>query len=156
MYKRLHVKYPLLLSDFNKTWIFSIDFSKNTQTSNFMKISPVGNELLHAGARTDGRTDMTKLVVALRNFTNARKNGICQGWKCTRSREPYCWIQLRHESRLYLFLLCTYTSTVSALTLILTLALSLLFINTYTDTLAVSLLFINTYTSTASALTLTH
>jgi hypothetical protein len=38
------------------------------------------------------------------------------------------------------FLLCTYTSSVSALTLILTLALSLL--------------FINTYTSTASALTL--
>jgi len=38
--------------------------------------------------------------------------------------------------------LCTYTSTVSALTLILTLALSLL--------------FINTYTSTASVLTLTH
>jgi len=38
--------------------------------------------------------------------------------------------------------LCTYTSTVSALTLILTLALSLL--------------YINTYTSTASALTLIH
>jgi len=45
-------------------------------------------------------------------------------------------------NNVYTFLLCTYTSTVSALTLILTLALSLL--------------YINTYTSTASALTLTH
>jgi hypothetical protein len=43
---------------------------------------------------------------------------------------------------MYTFLLCTYTSTVSALTLILTLALSLL--------------YINTYTTTASALTMTH
>jgi len=25
-YIGLHVKYPLLLSDFNKTWIFSTDF----------------------------------------------------------------------------------------------------------------------------------
>ena len=34
-----------------------------------MKIRPVGAELFHA----DGRTDMTKLVVALRNFANAPK-----------------------------------------------------------------------------------
>ena len=26
MYIGLHVKYPLILSDFNYTWIFSIDF----------------------------------------------------------------------------------------------------------------------------------
>jgi len=32
-------------------------FSKNTQIANFMKIRPVGYELLHA----DRRTDMTKL-----------------------------------------------------------------------------------------------
>jgi hypothetical protein len=32
-----------------------------------MKISPVGAELFHA----DGRTDMTKLTVAFRNFANA-------------------------------------------------------------------------------------
>jgi hypothetical protein len=32
-----------------------------------MKIRPVGAELLHA----DGQTDMTKLIVAFRNFANA-------------------------------------------------------------------------------------
>jgi len=31
--------------------------------SNFMKIRPVGAELFHADGRTDGRTDMAKLVV---------------------------------------------------------------------------------------------
>jgi hypothetical protein len=45
-------------------------FSKNTQISNFMKIRPVGAELFHA----NGRTDMTKLTVASRNFANAPKN----------------------------------------------------------------------------------
>jgi hypothetical protein len=64
MYIGLHVKYPLLLSDFNENWIISTDFSKNTQISNFTKIRPAGAELFDA----DGRTDMTKLVVALRNF----------------------------------------------------------------------------------------
>jgi len=40
----LHVKYPLFLSDFNYTWIFSTDFQKNSQISNFRKILPVGAE----------------------------------------------------------------------------------------------------------------
>jgi hypothetical protein len=31
-------------------------FSKNTQISNFMKIRPMGAELLHAGGRADGQT----------------------------------------------------------------------------------------------------
>jgi hypothetical protein len=34
-----------------------------------MKILPVRAEFLH----TDGQTDMTKLIVAFRNFANARK-----------------------------------------------------------------------------------
>jgi len=37
---------------------------------------------------------------------------------------------------MYTFWLCTYTNTVSALTLILTLALSLPYINTYTNTVS--------------------
>jgi hypothetical protein len=43
----------------------------------FLKIGPVGAELFHAdrwrGGRADGRTDMTKLIVAIRNFANALK-----------------------------------------------------------------------------------
>ena len=31
MYKRFHVKHPLFVSDFNKTWIFLTGFRKNTQ-----------------------------------------------------------------------------------------------------------------------------
>jgi len=38
-----------------------------------MNILSLGAELLHAGGRTDGQTDMTKLIVAYRNFANALK-----------------------------------------------------------------------------------
>jgi hypothetical protein len=38
-----------------------------------MKHRPVGAELFHADRRTDIRTDMTKLIVAFRNFANAPK-----------------------------------------------------------------------------------
>jgi len=41
--------------------------SKNTQTQNVMKIRSVGAELFHA----DGRRDVTKTTVALRNFAKA-------------------------------------------------------------------------------------
>jgi len=40
------------LSDFNETLIFSIDFSKNPQTSDLMKIRPVGAELFLADGQT--------------------------------------------------------------------------------------------------------
>jgi len=39
---------------------------KNTQTSNFMKIRPMGAELFHTG--------MTKLIITLCNFANAPTN----------------------------------------------------------------------------------
>ena len=48
MYVGIHLKYPLFLSDFNETWIFSRDFLKTTQISNFMRICPVGAEVFHA------------------------------------------------------------------------------------------------------------
>jgi hypothetical protein len=70
---RCSCKVPLLLSNFNETWIFSTDFrKKNPQISNFMKIRPVTAELFHGYRRT--KTDMTKLIVAFRNFANAPKN----------------------------------------------------------------------------------
>jgi hypothetical protein len=41
--------------------------------SNFMKICTVGAKLFHAGRRTDGRTDMAKLIVAFCKFANTPK-----------------------------------------------------------------------------------
>jgi len=41
-----------------------------------MKIRLVGAEWLHADGRRDRRTDMTKLVISLRNFASAPKNEI--------------------------------------------------------------------------------
>ena len=54
--------------------LMRIEFSryflkKILRTSSFMKIGPVGAELLHA----DGRTDMTKLIVAFRSFAKGHE-----------------------------------------------------------------------------------
>ena len=38
-----------------------------------MKIRLLEAELLHAGGRTDGYTDITKLLVVFRNFSNVPK-----------------------------------------------------------------------------------
>ena len=65
-----HVMYPLFSSDFDETWNFSTDFSKNHTYIKFHETRPVGAELFHAG----GRTDMTQLIVGFRNFDNASKN----------------------------------------------------------------------------------
>jgi hypothetical protein len=59
-------------------------YSKNNQILFVMKIRSLGAELFHAGGRTDGRTDVTKLIVAFRNFASAPKNvtavnAACQG-----------------------------------------------------------------------------
>ena len=70
MSKHLHVKCPLFLSDFNEIFNFLNRFSKKLQISSFIKIRSVAAELFHA----DGQTDMTKLIVAFRNFANAPKN----------------------------------------------------------------------------------
>jgi hypothetical protein len=61
-------KYPLLLSDFNKTWIFSMGFRKTLKTSNFTKAVQWKPS---CSLRADGRTDTTQLVIAFRNFATA-------------------------------------------------------------------------------------
>ena len=66
MYIVLHVKYRLFLSDLMKL-DFIDSFSKNIQISNFVKIRPLAAELFNA----DGRTDLTKLIVAFRNFAKS-------------------------------------------------------------------------------------
>jgi hypothetical protein len=70
-YTGLHVKCPLFLLDFNKTWIFLTDSRKNSPITNNMKIPPV--ELSYS-VRMDRKTNITRLTVALRNFANALKN----------------------------------------------------------------------------------
>jgi len=77
MHISLHVntRYSsLFLLDFNKPWNFLDKFSKNTQISNFMKDRPLAAELFYADGRTDEQRDMTKLIVAFRNFENVPKN----------------------------------------------------------------------------------
>jgi hypothetical protein len=56
-----------------------MDFRKNSQISNLIKIrQPVAELFLADGQKykeTDGQTDMTKLIVAFRNFAKAPKTG---------------------------------------------------------------------------------
>ena len=68
MWKHLDVNYPLFLSDLNENLISRRIF-QNKKVSSFMNIRQVGAELFHA----DRRTDMTKLIVAFRNFRRAPK-----------------------------------------------------------------------------------
>jgi hypothetical protein len=68
----LHVKYPLFLSCFTETSISWPDLRKPSNII-FHENHQVGAELFHA----DGRTDMTKSIVAFRYFANAPKNCLC-------------------------------------------------------------------------------
>ena len=70
MYIGLHVKYPILLSDFNEIWVFSTDFQKIFKYS--FSWNPFSESQVPC-APTDGRTDMTQLIVAFNNFANAPK-----------------------------------------------------------------------------------
>ena len=66
-------KVVVILSRFQRNLNLLNRLSKNTRLSNFMKIRPVGTELFHAD---DGRTDMTKLIVAILNFAQAPNENV--------------------------------------------------------------------------------
>jgi hypothetical protein len=73
-----HEKYPLLLSDFNETWIYKEIFEKYSSIK-FHENPTSGSRVVAYGrtdGRTDGRTNMTKLIVVFRNFANAPKNAL--------------------------------------------------------------------------------
>jgi hypothetical protein len=53
-------------------------FSKNTQLSNFMKIPPEIAEFFRVERQADRQTDMTKLIVAIRNIAKAPKKRRCK------------------------------------------------------------------------------
>jgi hypothetical protein len=72
MIMNVHVKYLLLWTDFNKTWILWTCFRK-ALIWNVMKIHPVKTELFHADGRINGQTDVT-------NFLNV---GAIWGWWIT-------------------------------------------------------------------------
>jgi hypothetical protein len=67
----LHVKCRLALSGFDQTYIFSTDFPRNTEIWNLRKMCWFGAELFRADGQTDGRTEMTKLIVVFLTFANA-------------------------------------------------------------------------------------
>jgi hypothetical protein len=68
----LDEKYRYSFQILMKIDFFKKRFSKNTQISNFVKIRSVRAELFHADRRTegwtDGRRDVTKLIVAVCNL----------------------------------------------------------------------------------------
>jgi hypothetical protein len=64
-------KLPVILVIFQWNLTFLDRFSKNTIMSIFKEILSVRAELCHADGQTDGRTDMTNLIVAFRSFANA-------------------------------------------------------------------------------------
>jgi hypothetical protein len=53
-----------------------LEFSQQIFEKYSMKIRPLGVELFHVDALTDRQADVTKLIVAFRNFANAP-----QKWK---------------------------------------------------------------------------
>jgi hypothetical protein len=67
---KMHIKYPLFLSDFYQNWIFPVSFifeenlleKKKNYMLNFTKIRPVGTEWFHSNRQKDGRMDVTKLI----------------------------------------------------------------------------------------------
>jgi len=70
----LHVKYPLLLSYFKKTWIFGSCFKKIIKYQiPWKSVQWKPSCSMRTDGQTYGQTEMTKLTVAFRNFANAPK-----------------------------------------------------------------------------------
>jgi hypothetical protein len=85
-----HVNFPLFLSDFNKTWIFSTDFGKicKYQISwKSVKWEP------RCYKRKDRRTDGTKIIVGFHNFSKAPKNST----RCVGEGKKGVWWRVRKK-----------------------------------------------------------
>jgi hypothetical protein len=69
--KRIRVKYPLFLSNFNETWIFWTYIRKKLKYKVYKNLSNESRVI------PCGQTDMTKLIVDFCNFENAPKKLFC-------------------------------------------------------------------------------
>ena len=75
MYVQRCILVPVCLSDFKETCIFSIDFRKNSNTK--FQENPSSGSRGVPRARIDRQTEITRLIVAFRNFFLKRpKNGL--------------------------------------------------------------------------------
>ena len=70
----LHVKYPLFLLDFNETWIFVSEFRKILKYKTSWKSVQWEPS---CSIWTDGRTDVTNLIVSFCNFAKVPKRKEC-------------------------------------------------------------------------------
>jgi hypothetical protein len=76
IYIFLHVRYPLFLSDFSGTLMFSADFRKILKYQISCNFVPSGSRIVPCGRTTYGHRrmrGMMKLVAEFRNFANATK-----------------------------------------------------------------------------------
>jgi hypothetical protein len=93
----------LIFSDSNETWISLSILEKYTPVK-FRENPSSGSRVMSCG-RTDGwsdKTDMTKLIVALRKFANAPKKCEVQEYciMCRMENEILClWLVILYYSR---------------------------------------------------------
>ena len=71
---RAHVKHQFFLSCFSETWISSTGFREKYSIIKFHDNPSSVSELFHVDRRSSERNDVEKLIVAFRNFANARKH----------------------------------------------------------------------------------
>jgi hypothetical protein len=69
MYFGLHARHRLFLSDFNETWNFLDRNFEKSSNIKFHENPPTGTRVIPCE-----RIDITKLIVAVRNFANAPEN----------------------------------------------------------------------------------
>jgi hypothetical protein len=93
---------------------FSRQIFGKAQIYNFFKVRPVWAELFHA----DGLTDITKLLVTLRNVANAPKNHSVIGICCPRYRQHRKTNEENIECKyaIFRFLCCCQLILISELT----------------------------------------
>ena len=102
-YRRIHVKYPLFLSEFNDTWIFSTHFGKNTKVSIFIKICPMGAEVFPASGQTWRSQQSLFAILRTRLQMVSRRNRIAFSEKIVQTIETFvrkyckwaCWVTER-------------------------------------------------------------